>query len=114
MLGQEINEVFASDLEKFSGDCSGCQRETFYTVLEHDTELKSTSESSDKEKSYTLSDGNIITAGADCFRCAEMLLQPSFIGKEASGIHDASSVLYDGVAIFQGMCEHTGKDCNVR
>ena len=61
-----------------------------------------------------------------------MLLQPSFIGKEASGIHNASSqsimkcdactckdlqarvVLYARVAIFQGIGEHTAKECNVR
>ena len=72
------------------------------------------------QNTYKLSDGNIITAGGECFRCAEMLLQPSFIGKETSGIHNASSknimkcdadtckdlharvMLYDGVAIFQG------------
>ena len=61
-----------------------------------------------------------------------MLLQPSFIDKEASGIHNASSqiimkcdadtckdlrdsgVLYDAVAVFQGIGEHTAKACNVR
>ena len=35
-----------------------------------------------------LSDGNIITVGAERFRCAEVLFKPSVIGKEASGIHD--------------------------
>ena len=89
--GQETNEVFTGDLEKFSGDCSGCQRETFYISLNYDTELKSTAESSDRENTFKLSDGNIITTGAECFRYAEILVQPSFIGKEASGIHDASS-----------------------
>ena len=97
-----------------------------------DTELKSTSESSDRKNTCKFSDGNIITAGAECFRCAEMLLQPSVIGTEASGIHDASSqsiikcdadtckdlhardVLYDGVAIFGGIGEHTAKECSVR
>ena len=36
-------------------------------------------------------DGNIITVGSERFRCPEVLFQPSFIGKEASGIHDATS-----------------------
>merc|ERR1712122_373478 len=61
-----------------------------YIALDYDTELKSTAESSDKEKTYELPDGNIITVGAERFRCAEVLFQPSFICKEASGIHDTS------------------------
>merc|ERR1712194_165180 len=47
-------------------------------------------ESSDKEKTYELPDGNIITVGSERFRCPEVLFQPSFIGKEASGIHDTT------------------------
>ena len=30
-------------------------------------------------------DGNISSVGAERFRCVEVLSQPSFIGKEASG-----------------------------
>merc|ERR1712194_398197 len=45
---------------------------------------------SDKEKTYELPDGNIITVGSERFRCPEVLFQPSFIGKEASGIHDTT------------------------
>merc|ERR1712194_182357 len=44
----------------------------------------------DKDKSYELPDGNIITDGSERFRCPEVLFQPSFIGKEASGIHDTT------------------------
>merc|ERR1712045_259186 len=47
-------------------------------------------ESSDKEKTYELPDGNIITVGSERFRCPEVLFQPSFVGKEASGIHDTT------------------------
>merc|ERR1739847_222500 len=42
------------------------------------------------EKTYELPDGNIITLGTERFRCPEVLFQPSFIGKEASGIHDTT------------------------
>merc|ERR1712160_172368 len=55
-----------------------------------DTEMKEATESSDKEKTYELPDGNIITVGSERFRCPEVLFQPSFIGKEASGIHDTT------------------------
>ena len=54
-----------------------------YIGVGHDTELKST----DKEKTCELPDGNIITVGAKRFRCEEVLCQPSFTGKGASGIH---------------------------
>merc|ERR1712190_155375 len=61
-----------------------------YIALDFDTEMKAASESSDKEKTYELPDGNIITVGSERFRCPEVLFQPSFVGKEASGIHDTS------------------------
>merc|ERR1719337_113967 len=59
-----------------------------YIAEDYDSELKAASESSDKEKTYELPDGNIITVGNERFRCPEVLFQPSFLGKEASGVHD--------------------------
>ena len=35
-------------------------------------------------------DGNIIIVGAERFLCVEVLFQPSFTGKGASGFHDNS------------------------
>jgi actin beta/gamma 1 len=61
-----------------------------YIALDFDTEMKEAGESSDKEKTYELPDGNIITVGSERFRCPEVLFQPSFVGKEASGIHDTT------------------------
>merc|ERR1712224_519606 len=61
-----------------------------YIALDFDTEMKAACESSDKEKTYELPDGNIITVGSERFRCPEVLFQPSLIGKEASGIHDTT------------------------
>jgi len=57
-----------------------------YIALDFDTENKEAAESSDKEKTYELPDGNIITVGSERFRCPEVLFQPSFVGKEASGV----------------------------
>ena len=43
-----------------------------YIALDYDTELKSTSESSDKKQTHMLSDGNIIPVGAERFRCTSV------------------------------------------
>jgi len=99
-----------------------------YIAIDFDSEMKSAAESSDKEKTYELPDGNIITVGNERFRCPEVLFQPSFIGKEASGIHDttfqsimkcdvdirkdlyANVVLSGGTTMFQGIGERMTKE----
>merc|ERR1711869_64664 len=43
-----------------------------YIALDFDSEMKSASESSDKEKTYEFPDGNIITVGNGRFRCPEV------------------------------------------
>merc|ERR1712190_721494 len=77
---------------------------------------------------YELPDGNIITVGSERFRCPEVLFQPSFIGKEASGIHDttfqsimkcdvdirkdlySNVVLSGGTTMFAGIGERMTKE----
>ena len=91
-----------------------------YFGADYDTELESTAETN-KEKTHELSDVHNTTVGTERLRCAEVLFQPSFIGEEACGINDTSSltkcdvdtrkklcanvVPSGGTAIFQGIVE---------
>ncbi|XP_022103909.1 actin-5-like [Acanthaster planci] len=42
-----------------------------------------------QDKNYTLPDGRVISVGSEMFRCPEALFQPSLIGLETVGIHEA-------------------------
>ena len=55
-----------------------------YIALDFDTEHTSTAETGNF-KTCELPDGNIITVVAEDFHCSEVLLQPSLLGKGASG-----------------------------
>merc|ERR1739841_136079 len=60
-----------------------------YVAQDFEAEMKKARQSTDLEKVYELPDGNKITVGNERFRCAEALFQPSFLGMEDKGIHDA-------------------------
>ena len=78
----------------------------------YDGALKSTTGSSDREKTYEMPDGNVFNIDDERFRCAEVLFQPSCTGKEASGIRDKSlqSIMAFDEAPYKTGWESSGSD----
>jgi len=65
-----------------------------YVSQSFDEDLAKAADSSEVEKQYELPDGNIITVGAERFRCPEVLFKPNLVGKESQGIHQLT---YDSI-----------------
>nr|GFA82793.1 actin [Tanacetum cinerariifolium] len=61
-----------------------------YIALNYEQDLETSKTSSAVEKSYELPDGQVITIGAERFRCPEVMFQPSMIRMEAAGIHETT------------------------
>jgi actin-related protein len=98
-----------------------------YVALDFDKEMVLAEQSQGFEKDYEQCDGLILTIGNERFRCPELLFQPSFIGKEALGIHEqlqqtisrcdidikkdlySNIVLSGGTTMFPGIVERLTK-----
>jgi len=99
-----------------------------FVAIDYDTELENADTSSELEQNYELPDGQVITVGAERFRCPEVLFQPNFIGLEQEGVHrltfqsimkcdvDIRKDLYNnivmsgGTTMFGGIAERMQKE----
>uniref|UniRef100_A0A0G4IAD1 Actin n=1 Tax=Chromera velia CCMP2878 TaxID=1169474 RepID=A0A0G4IAD1_9ALVE len=90
-----------------------------YVALDYEDELEKAEKGADIEQKYELPDGQVITVGAERFRCPEVLFKPSFIGLEQDGIHtttynsimkcdvDIRKDLYGSIVVTGGAAEAT-------
>lgn len=101
-----------------------------YIALDFNTEMKDCPRNGghEKEKSYELPDGSLVALETERFRCPEALFQPSLLGKESMGIHEAifatimacdvdlrrdlysNVVLSGGTTMFPGMGERLTRE----
>lgn len=85
---QEANIKFSSTGEL---DITRDIKETkCYVALDFEEEMKAFAESNEKDVTYELPDGQVVTFGNAQIRCPEVMFQPGILGKDFLGVHHTS------------------------
>jgi actin len=79
-----------------------------YISTDFARDLEFSKESNMLEKTYELPDGQKVGLGNECFRCPEALFQPSFLGLESMGIHEAvyNSIMKTDIDLRKDLFSH--------
>lgn len=64
------------------------KEKTCYVALDFDEEMNAVKSGANKDVTYEMPDGSVISIGSERFRTPEVLFKPSLIGREYGGIHE--------------------------
>jgi actin, other eukaryote len=99
-----------------------------FVAQEYEAELHATTESSILDEIYELPDGNTVVVGSERFTCAEVLFNPTIMGKLETGLHESAYkaimrcdesirgdifsniILAGGSSLFPGMADRFAKE----
>jgi len=103
-----------------------------FVSQDYDADLQKDAESDELKMQYELPDGEVITIGADRFKCPEALFKPDLCGQQIQGIHDLtfssikecdtdvkkdlyeSVILSGGTTLYDGIAERLTKELTNR
>jgi len=132
-LTQQMMDILQEANVKMSGTAEfriveAIKEKLCYVAQDFDEEMTSFKSGTEKDKTYELPDGQIITIGDQQIRCPETLFRPQVLGMDFEGVHhsiynciqkcdiDVRRDLYEGIVLsggstmFPGIAERITKE----